>query len=548
MIDVLENLAKHKITAAEVERGRTRLLNDIERAQLDSGQLVSALSENAAIGDWRLLFLYRDELKKVTLADVQKAGEEYLKRANRVSGTFVPTASPDRAVIPPAPDVEKLLENYKGGDNVRLGEAFDPSPKNIESRIQRRTLPNGINAALLSKQTRGGRAVAILSLHWGDEKTLMNRSVACDFAGDMLIRGTKKRSRAELKEAFDKLNARVSLSGDGFMIEARGENLVPALRLAAEALREPSFPPSEFEELKRAALTGTEAQLSDPNAKADIRLSRHLEPYPVGHRNYTPTIEERIELIRKTTLKDSQACYTQLMGATGADFSAVGEFDQEALAKAVGELLGPWKNPHPFKRIPSQYFERSAMTDQVATPDKANAVLRGGENIAMRDDDSDFPALLLANYLLGGSSSSRIWARVREKEGLSYSSYSSFNASQLDQSASFRLAAVFAPQNRERVEKAMREEVARAAQEGFNAAELDAGKKSLLESRRLARTQDRSLANRIATYLFIKRTFAWDIDLESKIAALTPEQVNAAMKKYIDPSKLSVVTAGDFKK
>jgi len=548
MIDVLENLAKHKITAAEVERGRTRLLNDIERAQLDSGQLVSALSENAAIGDWRLLFLYRDALKKVTVADVQKAGEEYLKRANRVSGTFVPTAGADRAVIPPAPDVEKLLENYKGGDNVRLGEAFDPSPKNIESRIQRRTLANGINAAVLSKQTRGGRAVAILNLHWGDEKTLMNRSVACDFAGDMLMRGTKKRSRAELKEAFDKLNARVSLSGDGFMIEARGENLVPALRLAAEALREPSFPPSEFEELKRAALTGTEAQLSDPNAKADIRLSRHLEPYPVGHRNYTPTIEERIELIRKTTLKDSQACYAQLMGATGADFSAVGEFDQEALAKAVGELLGPWKTPHPFKRIPSQYFERSAMTDQAATPDKANAVLRGGENIAMRDDDPDFPALLLANYLLGGSSSSRIWARVREKEGLSYSSYSSFNASQLDQSASFRLAAVFAPQNRERVEKAMREEVARAAQEGFTAAELDAGKKSLLESRRLARTQDRSLANRIATYLFIKRTFAWDIDLESRIAALTPEQVNAAMKKYIDPSKLSVVTAGDFKK
>ena len=548
MIDVLENLAKHKITAAEVERGRTRLLNDIERAQLDSGQLVSALSENAAIGDWRLLFLYRDELKKVTVADVQKAGEEYLKRANRVSGTFVPTASPDRAVIPPTPDVEKLLENYKGGDNVRLGEAFDPSPKNIESRIQRRTLANGINAALLSKQTRGGRAVAILNLHWGDEKTLMNRSVACDFAGDMLMRGTKKRSRAELKEAFDKLNARVSLSGDGFMIEARGENLVPALRLAAEALREPSFPPSEFEELKRAALTGTEAQLSDPNAKADIRLSRHLEPYPVGHRNYTPTIEERIELIRKTTLKDSQACYAQLMGATGADFSAVGEFDQEALAKAVGELFGPWKNPHPYKRIPSQYFERSPMTDQVATPDKANAVLRGGENIAMRDDDPDFPALLLANYLLGGSSSSRIWARLREKEGLSYSSYSSFSASQLDPSASFRLAAIFAPQNRDRVEKAMREEVARAAQEGFSAAELDAGKKGILESRRLARTQDRSLANRIATYLFVKRTFAWDIELESKIAALTPEQVNAEMKKYIDPAKLSLVTAGDFKK
>ena len=548
MTDVLENLAKHKVTSAEVERGRTTLLNEIERAQLDSGQLVRALSENAAIGDWRLFFLYRDQLKKVTVADVQKAGEEYLKRANRVSGTFVPTAGADRAVIPPTPDVEALLKDYKGGDNVQLGEAFDPSPKNIESRLQRRSLANGIKAALLSKQTRGGRAVAVMNLHWGDEKTLMNRDTACDFAGRMFMRGTKKRSRADLKEAFDKLNARVSMSGEGFMIEARGDNLVPALRLAAEAMREPSFPPSEFEELKRAALTSAEAQLSDPAANAEIRLLRHLEPYPVGHRNYTPTTEERIGWIRKATLKDAQACYTQLMGATGADFAAVGEFDKDAVAKAVGELFGPWRNSHPFTRVPSRYFDRAALADQVATPDKANAVLRGGENIAMRDDNPDFAALLLANYLLGGSSSSRIWTRVREKEGLSYSSYSSFNASQLDESASFRIAAIFAPQNRDRVERAMREEVARAVKDGFSAAELEAGKKGILESRRLARTQDRALANRIGIYLFVKRTFAWDIDLESRIAALTPEQVGAVLRKYIDPAKLSLVMAGDFKK
>ncbi|HZE61453.1 MAG TPA: insulinase family protein [Burkholderiales bacterium] len=548
MIDVVEDIAKHKITAAEVERARTRLLNDIERAQLDSNLLVSTLSENVAIGDWRLLFLYRDELRKVTVADVQKAAEHYLKRSNRVLGTFVPTERADRAVIPPTPNVEQELADYRGGDNVRLGEAFDPSPKNIESRIVRRTLANGIQAALLSKQTRGGRAVAVMNLHWGDEKTLMNREISCDFAGQMLMRGTKKRSRAELKEAFEKLNARISVGAEGFSVEARGENLVAALRLAAEAMREPSFPASEFDELKRAALSDAQEQISDPGANAEVRLSRHLEPYPTGHRNYTPTIAERIDWIKKTTLKDAQSCYGQLIGATGADFAAVGEFDAEALARAVGELFGAWRTPHPFRRVPSKYFERSAVEDEVATPDKANAVLRGGENVAMRDDNPDFPALLLGNYLLGGSSSSRIWARVREKEGLSYSSYSSFKASSLDESGSFRIAAIFAPQNRARVEQAMREEVARAVKDGFTAAELDAGRKSLLESRRLQRTQDRALASRIGNYLFIKRTFAWDADLESRIAALAPEEVNAALKKYVDPAKLSLVMAGDFKK
>jgi zinc protease len=548
LLSVVEGLAKQKITAEEVERARTHLLNEIERAQLDSGQLVSALSENAAIGDWRLFFLYRDQLRKVTLADVQRAAEHYLKPANRVLGMFVPTEHPDRAEIPPTPEVERLVENYRGGDNVSLGEAFDPSPKNIESRIQRRTLANGIQAALLPKQTRGARAVATLTLHWGDEKTLMNREVACEFAGQMLMRGTKKRSRADLKEEFEKLNARVSLSGEGLSVEARGENLIPALRLAAEALREPSFPPTEFEELKRAALTSTQAQLSDPGANAEVRLSRHLEPYPRGHRHYTPTLQERLDWIRKTTLKEAQSCYGGLMGATGADFSAVGEFDPEALARAVGELFGPWRTPHPFKRIAGQYFERPAIEDEVVTPDKANAVLRAGENVKMRDDHPDFPAMLLGNYLLGGASTSRIWMRVREKEGLSYSTGSSFSASPLDETASFRVSAIFAPQNRARVEKAIREEMARAVKDGFSAEELEAGKKGILEARRLARTQDRALASRIGSYLFIKRTFAWDIELESKIAALTPAQVQDALRKYIDPAKLTLVMAGDFKK
>ena len=84
--------------------------------------------------------------------------------------------------------------------------------------------------------------------------------------------------------------------------------------------------------------------------------------------------------------------------------------------------------------------------------------------------------------------------------------------------------------------------------EGFGDAEIKTGKQALLEARRMARTQDRALANRLSSYLFMKRTFAWDTDFEAKVAALTPAQVNAALKRHFDPAKLSLVTAGDFKK
>jgi zinc protease len=549
LIEVVEGVRKDKVQPAELERARTALLNDFEKVQLETGAFVRSLSEFIAVGDWRLFFLYRDRLRKVTLEDVQRVAEQYLKPANRVLGEFIPAQRPDRAEIPPTPDLQAALEGYKGGATVRLGEAFDPSPQNIEKRVIKRQLSNGIRAALLPKQTRGGRVVATLTLHWGDEKSLMNREAACNFAGAMLLRGTQKRSRAQLKEAFERLNASVSVGGEGASIEVRGENLMPTLRLVAEALREPAFAREEFEEMKRAALTGAEAQRNEPASLAGVRLSRHLHVYPPGHPHYTPTLEERIGWLRTATLEDARACYRELFGATGAEFVAIGDFDPEVVARTVEELFGSWVTPHPFQRVPSHHFDRPALENEfVVTPDKANAALRAGLNVRMRDDHPDFPALVLANHLLGGSSTSRVPARVREKEGLSYSTYTTFTSSALDEAAAFRVASIFAPQNRERVERAIREELSRAVREGFSAAEVEAGKRSVLEARRLARSQDRALASRLGHYLFVKRTFAWDVEFEAKIAALTPDQVNAALRRHIDPARLSVVVAGDLKK
>jgi zinc protease len=548
LLEVVESTKTQKIDATEVDRARTALLNDFEKTQLDAGAFVRALSEFAAIGDWRLYFLYRERLGKVTVADVQRVADQYLKPANRVVGVFMPTEQIDRAEIPATPDLPTALASYTGGESVRLGEAFDPTPKNIESRVTRRELPNGIRAALLPKKTRGGRVTASLALHWGDEKSLMNREVACQFAGSLLMHGTKKRSRADLKDALEKLNATVSVGGDGASIEVRRENFAETLKLVAEMLREPAFPAAEFEEIRRAALTGAEAQRNDPAALASVRLARHLQVYPVGHPNYTPTIEERIDWLKKVRLEDAQACYQELYGATGADFVAIGDFDAEEVARQVSELFGDWRTPKPFTRVPSHYFERPAFENALSTPDKANAVLRGGLNVKMRDDHPDFPAIVLANQLLGGTSTGRVPARIREKEGLSYSTYTSFSSSAFDEAASFRVASIFAPQNRDRVEKAIREELQRAVQGGFRAEEVEDGKKALLEARRMARTQDRSLVNRLGSYLFAKRTFAWDIDFENRIARLTPQEVNAAVQRHLDPARLSVIVAGDFKK
>ncbi|MSQ50026.1 MAG: insulinase family protein, partial [Betaproteobacteria bacterium] len=547
LVAALEPAGREPITDAEVERARTALLNDIEKTQLDFASLWRSLPEFAAMGDWRLFYLYRDRMHKVSTADVQRAADAYLKPANRVLGMFVPTPQPDRAAIPAAPDLSAVLDAYRGSRQLDAGEVFDPTPQNIEARVIRRTLTNGIKVALLPKKTRGSTVVAQLALYWGDEKSKMNRGPACGLAGGMLMRGSRKHTRVELRDAFDQLKASVSVGAESAAIDVRRAQLDDTLRLVAEILKEPAFPAAEFEELKRAMLTSIEAQRGDPAAIAGERLARHLNPYPRGHWLYPESVDERLDELKAAKLEDAERCYTDLVGATGAQFVAVGDFDPEALSKLLEELFGNWKNPSPYTRIPVRYFERAPLEQTVATPDKANAVLRAAVNLPLRDDNPDFAALILGNYLLGGTSSARLPARVREKEGLSYSTYSYLSAGSLDAAGAFGLSSIYAPQNRQRVETAIREELARALEQGFSDAEVDGAKKGLLEARAVARSRDSGIAGRLSTYLYLGRTFAWDIDFEKRVAALTPAQVQDTLRRHIDPKKLSVSKAGDFR-
>src|SRR5207253_2736271 len=123
------------------------------------------------------------------------------------------TAKPDRAEIPATPDVAETLKGYKGEAAAAAGEAFDPSPASIEARTTRSELPSGMKIALLPKKTRGGTVVAAMTLRFGDEKSLMGKSAVADLTADMLMRGTTKHTRQQLKDEFDRLKARVRVSG-----------------------------------------------------------------------------------------------------------------------------------------------------------------------------------------------------------------------------------------------------------------------------------------------------------------------------------------------
>ena len=552
LLETVEGIGAKPPTKEEVERARAQLLKNIDLSLNNSDQVGLTLSEFIGAGDWRLFFLHRDRIRKVSPEEVAQVAARYFKPSNRTLGMFIPTAKPDRAEIPPTPDLTVALKDYKGDATVAAGEAFDPSPSNIESRTVRADAA-GIKLALLPKKTRGGKVVAQMVLRYGDEKSLMSRSTAAALAGQMLMRGTQKHTRQQIQDELDRLKARAFVFGGptqaNVQIETVRENLPAVMRLVAEVLREPSFPEAEFDNLKREQLASIEQNKSEPTQIAFTAFNRHLSPYPKGDVRYVSTPDEDVAEITAATLDQVRQFYKDFYGASNAQLTVVGDFDEKEIAGLAKSLFGDWKSPRPFTRVPSVYKDVAPVNQSFPAPDKANAFFVAGFNLQLRDDHPDYPALVLGNYMLGGGFlSSRLAARIRGKEGLSYGVGSGINVSALDQWGRFTASAIYAPQNAEKLEAVFKEEIARMLKDGFTAEEVAAGKSGWLQSRQVSRAQDNELAGRLNNYLFLGRTLAWDAELEEKIKALTPEQISAAMRKHIDPAKITIIKAGDFAK
>ncbi len=548
LLATLEGFTQQPVRDEEIERARTTLLAEIEKATTNTRSLAITMSEFIALGDWRFLYWYRDRLAQTTREDVQRVALGFLKPQNRTIGTFQPAAKPDRAEIPSAPDLTALLKDYQGRGAIAAGEAFDATPENIEKRLIRRTLPGGMKLTLLPKKTRGETVAAQLVLRWGDEASKADRGTACNVASALLMRGTTKHTRTELRDALTRLRTSASVSLDGATFETQRKSLSETLTLIAEMLREPAFPQAEFDQLRESTRTSLDGQKSDPGSLAALQIVRHLNPYPREHWLYTPTLEERAERLQALTLDEVKRCHAELVGASNAELAMVGDFDPNEVIAQVDKLFDNWKSPRAYRRVGYTFTEVKPLSRSIETPDKANAVYRAGMNLRVRDDHPDFPALVLGNYLLGGSPDARLARRVREKEGLSYSIRSWLDVGSFDAVAEFGVTAIHAPQNRARLEQAVAEEIDSALNKGFSTEEVEAAKSGLLQLRRVARNQDNSLTARLASYTHLNRTFAWDVDLEKRLAALTPQMIQEAMRRHIDPRGLSTVWAGDSSK
>ena len=551
MLDTIESVIENGATEKEVVRAKRTLLKLWDQQSTDTPKYLVGLTEWAGAGDWRLSFLFRDRLNLVTLADVNRVATKYLQTTNRTVGVYVPTSEPQRTPVAPTPDVAALVKEYRGHPEFSIGEVFDSSSAAIEARVKRST-QEGVKVAMLSKKNRGGSVVLRLRLRYGSAKSLFGLSTACGFLPELMSRGTRQLTSEQLEDQLDELQTTMVAAGSAgeaeFYIQTKREHLVEVLGVLRQVLREPTLPEAEFAILKQQRHGTLEEQSAEPQALAPRAVQQKLSPYPPGDVRHAASLADELKLVEQLNLATVKRVYDEFLGASNGELAIVGDFDEATVTSALPGLFGGWKSKQSYERI-SRTVDKLPAPEMIKihTPDKANAMYFAGLLIPLRDDAPEYPALVVGNDILGGSGfASRLMGRIREKEGLSYGVGSVFRSMPLDQRSTLSIYAISNPENVGKVVTLAREEIDRFLKDGITEEELAESQKGYLQSQQASRGEDSKLSEVLANTLYTGRTLKFQASIEEAVGKLTREQVQVAMQKYIDPSRLVNAVAGDL--
>ncbi|HEY9108322.1 MAG TPA: pitrilysin family protein [Roseateles sp.] len=555
LVDTVDSLVKEPITAEELQRAQAQWAKNFDELMSNPQNLCVELSEAIAAGDWRLLFQLRNRVEAATVDSVNATLRQWLLPSNRTLGRLYATAVPERTPLALPIAAADALKDYVPKAAVAAGEAFDTSPANIDRRTQRFTLANGLKVALLPKRSRGETVELALNLHYGTLDTLRGRRTEANLVGEALQLGSKLQTRAQIADRFDKLKSRLTTGssptgGATVQLSSRRPQLADALALMAEVLKEPSFPAAEVEQLVRQQVANLEEMAQQPQGVAPQALRQALAAaYPADDPRASLGFPEYIATLKAMTPEKLQAFHRDFFGAAHGELVLVGDFDPAETKALVERLFGSWTAPQPYARLTMPLPDVKGLKLNATLKDKANAMVLGGLLLPLTDDHADYAALRVAAHVLGASGfDSRLLTRLRQKDGSSYGAGAWLNASSFEPRAQLDLYAIFAPENRGRVEAALNEELARFVRDGITQAELDTAKRAMKAQADTWRSEDPAVAGAIAGHLERGRQFKWNAEQDARVEALTLAEVNAAIKRWLDPAKANWSWAGDFDK
>lgn len=538
----IEKIKSSGVTKAEVETAQAGILARRAYSRDGSFALAAEINECIAVGDWSLYATMEDLCKAVTAKDVQRVAKKYFTDDHSVAGWFVPST------------VEA-----EGPSDIPKEESFETkivqTPKPLTQKLEalssaglaKRTIREEVSGidVLICPTAVKGMAHVNISVPAG-EGVSGDRALARLAAG-MLERGTTKHDQYELADLQESagINIEQKIKTDTVEISMKclSKDIPILISLLGEELRSPAFAADEFAKLKTELASSLQQTLENTDLQAAIAFSRAV--FPSGHPSQQATVQQLVSAVNAAKLEDVKAFHKAHYGPRGMHLVVVGDVDPAVLKAEVVKAFDGWAL-QPKADGPAIKDGGKPVAADVNLPDKASVSVVIGQRSGLKAGDPGWLALRVATDVLGRGFTSRLIGSVRDREGLTYG----IGAGTHDDTfrpGDWRVAGTFAPALLEKGLASTRREISDWWQKGITAEELDYRKTAIAGQFAVSLETTEGLANQLLQCVERGFDVSWLDEFPTKVDSLTLDEVNAAIKKHLNPSQMTTVKAGTLK-
>ena len=549
---VIDRVRSEPVSEAELREAKNEIfasvLSSRQTAQGRAFELGEAL---VSTGDPDAADKRLEAIAAVTLADVQRVAQTWLRPEGKVTITYTSGEDDPSTYANPAPMPTFSSVPPASGEPLAVrpeGERDAPPPPTAAPKVERAqfvesTLANGIH--LVSAQTSNVPITTITLVFPGGSATdPAGKAGLANMAATVADKGTTTRSAIEIAATLESLGARLgfSASEDGSFVSltAPTANLKQAGAVLVDILQNATFPDVEFERERKRVLDGLSATLKNPGALADLVAARVMYADAPYGRVASPA---SIPAITRDDLVAHREAYWHPGTARIVVSGGLSAEDAKSLAES---LFGSWTSsrPLPVAIADPAGAAPAPRTVLIDMPDAGQAAVVAGVR-ALSRNNPDFYKLWLANTVLGSGSNGRLFEEVRTKRALSYGAYSTLGTRAGE--ATLTAQAQTKNETADEVAAVFFEQFARLGAESLDEDTLQ--KRRLFLGGALARTLETSNGfNGQVTSLLLRGLPPQEaFGVAERLAQVSPADVAQMAQTYLAPDNASLVIVGDAK-
>lgn len=564
-----------KAILEQVDKAKNSLPTDQEMQAAKNQLEASLVFQNDSVSDqgeqlgyyatvaptWKYFVTLIPKLKAVTAQDVQRVAQKYLKPENLTVGRFIPTGPSAEGMgnAPVGPLEHSLLPDAKRGvyyhetPGLNQKKTVKGSPAKINGRHlakpTRVVLDNGM--VVIVEENHANPTVAITgSLKAGSYFDPKGKNGVADLTADMITRGTQKRSALELSKASEYLGAQIhtSASVESASVGAKSlsKDFPMMLDLLSDELKNASFPQDQITKAKGETASALEESKESPEDRASRMF--YNATFPEGHPYHQLTIDQAQNELKGINRDDLVSFYKAYYRPDTTILVIVGDVDTNKALDLVKQYFGDWTANGPKPTIDIPTIMPSGQPKQIVIPmmDKSEVDVVYGHPFGIKRSNPDFYAARIMNQIIGGAGalSSILGEDIREKQGLAYNVYSTFDSG-LGAGPWYAILGTNA-KNADKAIAALKREVETFRNKGATKDQFEEAREFTIGVFPIALETNEGVAGALRNAEFYGLGLDYLRNYAKIYRSVTLQQVNAAAKKYLHPEDAALVIAGPY--